>query len=295
MTARPRKKLIIEARINEYMPRSANKNVPFTPAEIAEEAAKACEAGASIIHFHARNPNGSPSHDPEIYARAIESIRNSCDALVFPTLGQISNQDATSRLDHIEKNAKDKKTRPDFAPIDVGSTNIDRFDNVKCQFESDRNTYRNDTGQLIYFARRLPELGVRPQFVSWNIAFTRTFDALRQMGLVEEVPYFLFELTDHGILGGHPGTIKGLLAHLDFLPAGAVEWSVCTKVGNPIASSVAAIEAGGHVALGLGDYGWPELGTPNNGDVIAFIAGIARAMGRDIARPQDTREMLRMA
>lgn len=288
-----RKKLVIEARINEYMPRSANPNIPFTPDEIAAEAAKACEAGASIVHFHARNPDGTPAHDPAVYAEAIRAIRSRCDCLVFPTLGQISKDgSALDRLAHIEQLARDPATRPDLAPIDTGSTNIDRFDPDERRYLTQDQTYRNETATLIAFAKRLPELGVKPQFVSWTVAFTRSFCALREMGLVAEPAYFMFELTDHGILGGHPGTIKGLLAHLDFLPPDAgVEWTVCNKIGNLMGPAAAAIELGGHVAVGLGDYGWPELGTPDNGDVVREIVRLAKAMGREIASPSETRAM----
>lgn len=289
-----KKKLIIEARINEYMPRSANPNIPYTPEEIGLEAAKAREAGASIIHFHARTPEGAPAHDAETFAQCIRAIRANCDCLVFPTLGQITNEGDLSRLHHIEELSKDPQTRPDFAPIDTGSTNIDRFDATQRRYLSGHLTYKNDTAVLQAFAKRLPELGVRPQFVSWTVAFTRAFGALREMGLVQDVPYFMFELTDHGILGGHPGTVQGLMAHLPFLPPGPIEWTVCNKVGNLTSQAAASIEMGGHVAVGLGDYGWPELGTPHNGEVIKRFADMARMMGREIATPQDTREMLRL-
>jgi 3-keto-5-aminohexanoate cleavage enzyme len=286
-----RKKLIIEARINEYMPRSANPTVPFTAEEIAEEAAKAREAGASIVHFHARKIDGSPAHDAESYACAIRAIRSKCDCLVNPTLGQITNQDG-ERLAHIEILAQSEDTRPELAPIDTGSTNIDRFDQDAHRYLTGHQTYRNETAVLERLARRLPELGVKPHFISWNISFTRTFNALREMGLVEDPPYLQFALTDSGILGGHPGTIKGLFAHLEFLPSLPLEWTFCSKIGNPTGPAAAAIEMGGHCAVGLGDYGWPELGAPNNGDVVRHIVEIAKMMGRKIASPAEAREML---
>lgn len=289
-----RKKLIIEARINEYMPRSANPNIPYTAEEIGREAARAREAGASIIHFHARTPEGKPAHDVETFAAAIRAIRANCDCLVFPTLGQISNEGEMGRLAHIEALAKDPATKPDLAPIDTGSTNIDRFDYSSGRFLTDHLTYTNRTGVLEAFAKRLPQLGVKPQFVSWSVPFTRMFGALRDMGLVKDIPYFMFELTDEGILGGHPGTIKGLLAHLDFVPKDPIEWTVCNKIGNLTGPAAAAIEMGGHVAVGLGDYGWPELGTPHNGEVIANIVQIAKMLGREVATPAETREMFQM-
>ncbi|QYY33868.1 3-keto-5-aminohexanoate cleavage protein (plasmid) [Cupriavidus pinatubonensis] len=292
---RAQKKLIIEARINEYMPRSENPNIPYTPEEIGREAAKAREAGASIIHFHARQADGKPAHDAETFEACIRAIRANCDCLVFPTLGQISNEGEMSRLAHIEVLSKSPETQPDLAPIDCGSTNIDRFDYEASRYMTGHLTYKNDTKILEAFARRLPELGVKPQFVSWTVAFTRCFSALRDMGLVKDTPYFMFELTDCGILGGHPGTIQGLYSHLPFLPKAPLEWTVCNKIGNPTGPAVAAIELGGHIALGLGDYGWSELGTPNNGDVINHFAKIAKMMGREVATPDETRAMFGMA
>jgi 3-keto-5-aminohexanoate cleavage enzyme len=84
--------------------------------------------------------------------------------------------------------------------------------------------------------------------------------------------------------------VEGLLAHLRFLPDGPIEWTVCNKIGNPISQVATAIEMGGHAAVGLGDYAWPELGQPHNGDVVGFVANLSRAMGREVATPGETRE-----
>ena len=87
-----KKKLIIEARVNEYMPRDENPNVPYTADEIAEAAAQCREAGAAIVHYHARNADGSPNHDTDVYLDTIRKIRDASDVLVHPTLGQCSAQ-----------------------------------------------------------------------------------------------------------------------------------------------------------------------------------------------------------
>lgn len=286
-----RKPLIVEARINEYTPRRENRHIPFSPTEIGEAAALACEAGASIAHFHARREDGSPDHRAETYAAAIRAIRERCDILVYPTLGQITagGQDE-DRIAHIEVLAGDPATRPDIAPIDTGSTNIDRFEDGG--FCSGDRAYVNRTETLRFFAERLRTLGVKPQFVSWAVPFTRMFGALREIGLVDAPAWFLFELTDGGILGGHPGTIAGLEAHLRFLPAAPLEWSVSNKIGNVTSQAALAIERGGHVSAGLGDYGWPELGSPDNGAVVRFIADLSRGMGREVASVAQTRDLL---
>lgn len=287
------KPLIIEARINEYTPRTVNPHIPFTAEEIGDSAARACEAGATIIHFHARDAGGKPDHRPEVYADAIRAIRSRCDALVYPTLGQITASGIDSdRLAHIEVLARDPATRPDIAPIDTGSTNIDRF--WDSRFQSDDHTYVNRTGTLRLFAARLRGLGVKPQFVIWAVPFTRTFAALHEEGLVDDPAWLAFELSDSGYLGGHPGTIEGLMAHLPFLPRIPLEWTVSNKIGNITSQAVLAIERGGHVSAGLGDYGWPELGLPDNAGVVSHVAGLARAMGREVATVAQTRDLLRL-
>ena len=114
------KKLIIEARVNEYMPRDVNPNVPFTPDEIAEAAAQCREAGASICHYHARNADGSPNHDPDVYFETIRKIRAASDIMIHPTLGQVTLKKSDGdRLQHILKAAEDPDLKPDFAPIDI--------------------------------------------------------------------------------------------------------------------------------------------------------------------------------
>lgn len=289
-----KKPLILEARVNEYMMRGDNPNVPYTPAEIAAAATLAREAGAAIVHFHVRSPDGAPAHHIDLYAETIRLIRAQSDVLVHPTLGQVSVQgDAAKRTKHI-RTLVDMGLRPDFVPVDTGSTNIDQFAGATEGFVTQNKVYSNPVESLLEFVATFRNLGVRPQFISWTIAFTRLFDALAEMGEVDDVPFLLFELTDHGILGGHPGTARGLLAHLDFLPQRAVEWSVCNKIGNLTAPAAIAIEMGGHVSIGLGDYLYPELGQPTNADLVHHISRMAKAMGRPVATPAQTREMLNL-
>ncbi len=296
MARTARKKLIIEARINEYMMRDDNPNVPWTPDEIAEAAAGAREAGASIVHYHARNADGSPCHDAGTYGETIRKIRGACDVLVHPTLGQVTITGDEARLRHITGVADDPALKPDIAPIDIGSTNVDVYDARTKAYRTDDLAYVNTIGTLRFFAERLRALGVKPVIVSWTIPFTRTLEAFLDMGLVDEPVYLLLALSDSGYLGGHPGTVRGLMAHLDFLPRNRrIEWSVNNKVGNLFGPAAAAIEMGGHVAVGLGDYPYTELGAPTNADVVREVARLAKAMGREVATPDDTREMLGMA
>ena len=291
-----KQKIIIEARINEYMKRDENPHVPWTPGEIAQAAADCRAEGASIVHYHVRNPDGSPCHDPEMYNDAIRRIRDACDILVHPTLGQVTIKGDEARLRHIVETQNDPILKPNFAPIDMGSTNVDRFDSVAKAYASDDLAYVNTIGTLQFFARRMRELGVKPELVSWTVPFTRTIEAFLEMGLVDEPVYLLFSLTDSGIFGGHPGTIRGLQAHLDFLPRNRnIVWSASNKIGNLFGPASLACEQGGNIAVGLGDYPYLELGQPTNGAVIREFVRLARGFGREPATPAETHHILGMA
>ena len=260
------KKLIIEARINEYMMRDAgNTNVPYTPEEIASESVACRDAGAAIVHFHARKPDGTPEHSAEAYSDIIRRIRRASDILVHPTLGYNTMDDhsAEGRLRHIVELAKDKSVAPHFVPMDMGSINVDRYNPVSKQFETTTQVYANPTGDLMYFAKRVREAGLKPYLTCFNIGFLRYVNAFADMGLLDEPLYMCLVMTDNVYLGGHPGTLKGLQAHLDFLPPGKrVEWTAMSYGGNLFGLAAAIISQGGHISIGLGDHPYNELGMP---------------------------------
>lgn len=284
---------MIEVRVNEYTMRDGNPNVPWTPDEIARDAEEIRRAGASILHFHARQPDGSPAHDTETYARTVRAIRTASDLLVHPTLGQITVADAEKRVEHIRAMAEDAALRPDLASVDLGSTNIDIFDRDRRSFQTGNRTYVNTVDTLQFFARTFKECHVRTGLVAWTIPFVRTLDAFLEMGIVDEPAYLLFCHTEGGILGGHPATPDGLRAFLDVMPRDRrIEWSVCCKEGNLFPLAMAAIQLGGHVAIGIGDYAYRELGAPTNADLVSEIVRMAGLLGREVATPQEARRIL---
>lgn len=289
-------KLIIEARINEYMMREdGNKHVPYSPDEITADAVAVREAGASIVHFHARKPDGSPEHDHEVYAQTVRLIRRASDILVHPTLGFVTlDASAETRIEHILRMAKDPAGAPHFAPMDTGSVNVDRYDPVAKRFTSNNLIYKNSTGTLHHFAREFRAAGLKPSLVCWNIGFTRFAQTLLDAGLVDKPAYLLFIMTDNEYIGGHPATPEGLRAHLDFLPKSGVEWSAAGFGGNLFRIAGSIIGAGGHISIGIGDYAYKELGYPTNAAVVREIVSIARQMGREIASPADTKQILGM-
>ena len=287
-------KLIIEVRINEYAPRDPNPQIPFTADELGRDAAAVRDAGAAIVHFHPRQADGSPTHEISDYEAAVAAIRQSSGLLLNPTLGQITaGGTAMDRLRPVEALARNPALRPELCGIDPGSTNIDVFDPAARRFRSGDRVYVNSHDTLQQFSSRLRELGIKPALACWSIPFVRTACALIDMGLIDDPPYFFFVCGEGGTLGAHPATPEGLRAFTDHLPRNRnLLWSVGCKGGNLFPLAMAAIAAGGHVAIGIGDYPYPELGTPSNARLVEEVVKLARLVGREVATPDEARHML---
>jgi 3-keto-5-aminohexanoate cleavage enzyme len=287
-------KLIIEVRINEYASRKHNANVPFSPREICEEAIHCWRAGASIIHYHARDPQtGAPSAETAHYAETARLIKDKSDLIVMPTLGAWTLPSPEARMSHIVAMAEDPATRPDFAPIDMGTSNVDIFDPRRQRFLSDDVVYMNPTKTLRYFAETIRSAGVRPYMALWNVSGIRVTEAFVESGLFERPLYAGIVLSEAGLFAGNPGTVRGLQAMADFIPAHLrMHWSVMCVGGNLFPLVGATLERGGHIAIGLGDYAYPEIGTPRNAELVERVAEMARQIGREIATPSEARKML---
>lgn len=286
------KKLIIEARMNEAARKEANPHVPYTPHEIVADALACAEAGAAIVHFHARNADGSESNAVEDYRRIVSGIRAKSDVLIHPTLGQFfGGVGPDQRMAHIEALAEEGLA-PDMAPLDTGSNNIDQFDWDAGEFVGEGAVYVNTAANLRYMAGRLREWGVRPQLCSWSIPNLRLAGALLAAGLVPAPAFVTLVLSSERGIVGHPATEAGLRAYLDNMPDEAMEWSVLCG-GREIFDLLPMIaREGGHVSAGLGDVAYASLGQPTNADVVRAIAAMARDAGREIATPDEARATL---
>lgn len=290
-------RIIIEARVNELAPRDENPNVPFLPGEIAADAQECHEAGASILHWHGRAPDGAPDNSTAHYLETIRAIRARCPILIHPSLGYVANDaDAATRFAAIEAAMADPATRVDFAPMDTGSVNVDWWDPAAKRYSTTDLIYRNSTETLLHFASRIRHHRLKRYLVSWNVSFTRQIDAFLQMGVIGEPAYVCFCLTDGIMLSGHPGTSEGLDAHLAFLPGDRnFVWTVVNYKGDLFRLTEKIIRAGGHISIGTGDYPFAEYGAPSNAEIIAKVVRQARDLGREPATVEETRSILGMA
>ena len=287
-------KLIIEVRINEYASRKHNPNVPFSPEEICDEALRCWRQGASIIHYHARDPlSGAPSSKTDYYAETARRIHEKSDLIVMPTLGAWTLPSPEARMSHIIEMAGDPATLPEFAPIDMTTSNVDFYDARQRRFLTDDVVYMNPTKTLRYFAETIRAAGVRPYVALWNVGSIRVSAAFVEAGLLEQPLYGGIVLSEGGLFAGNPGSVRGLEAMIDFIPPNLLlHWSVMCVGGNLFPLVGTALERGGHIAIGLGDYPYGELGTPRNADLVERIAQMAREIGREIASPPETRKIL---
>lgn len=293
-----KQKLIIEVRVNEGTPRDISPHIPYSPEEIAKDAIECWRQGASLVHYHARDPaTGAASADVDLYADVVRRIKQESDLITFPTLGASMLPTAEERVAHIVEMAKDPATTPDYIPVDMLTTNMDRYDAQRKAFFSEERVYLNTTKMLRHLCETVNAIGVRPMSMIWNIAGIRLTEAFQELGLYPE--RLVTELTlfaDPFVSFGHPATIKGLHALLDFFPQRA-DWQWFTSVigGNAFPALAGAIEAGGHVAIGVADHPYAELGYPTNAELVSRVVEIARSMGREVATAAEAREMLGIA
>lgn len=288
--------LIIDVRLNEYTMRDANPNVPWSAEEIGADAAACVAAGASIVHYHARDAaTGAPSNATADYAAAARAIRDACDAIVMPTLGANTVTDLDARIGHVESMADDPATRADLVPLDLASLSLAIWPEGSEQVLGDELVYYNPVATLKTLAARAQSVGARPMAAIWNVGSLRLLEALVRTGVLPEPTFAELFTTEGGLIAGHPGTPAGLQALIDFVPAGLdCPWAAACYGANALGLAEQAIEQGGHVAIGLGDYPYPELagGKPTNADVVAAVVEIAARHGRSVASPARARARL---
>jgi uncharacterized protein (DUF849 family) len=284
--------VIVEVRLNEYTLRDRNPHVPWSPAEIAADAAACREAGAALVHFHARDPRtGAPAHAAAIYADAICRIRAACDALIVPTLGASTIADPLERCAHIPVLAADPSTRPDLAPLDLGSINVDPYLRGRGFLDEDlvyHNPVRGIRGQI----RAIAAAGVRLETALWSVGAARLLGALLDLGDLPE-PTFAELVVSDLLLSTHPATPRGLIGLVDALPPSRrTPWVVTAPGSNVLPLLGTALQLGGGVAVGLGDWAHPELGKPTNAEVVRETVRMLRACGAEPASPDEVRELL---
>ena len=289
-------KLIIEARVNEYAMRDRNPRVPWTAEEISADAAACREAGAAIVHFHPRGTSGEPELTYEANRTVLEHVRAASDVLVHPTLGAAAQaSDPHVRIENIVRLAA-AGMAPDFAPIDTGSSNADVLNPAGTAFVTEGIVYANSTSTLRVFADTLRRLRVKPYLHLWNLVYLRIAATLHHLGLLDGPLWAGFCLSGDDAPIHHPATPAGLAAYLDNIPSGLpLIWAVSGFHCDLLPLLPQIIDAGGHVAIGLGDHHYATAGAPSNAELVHRVTEIAREQGRQVASPAEAKQLLGIA
>jgi 3-keto-5-aminohexanoate cleavage enzyme len=288
--------LIIEVRCNESADRGDNPALPYGPQEVVEELLLAREAGASILHWHARDYEGRErADDVTLYREVIDGIREHADdALLHPTLGFIATQgDAQGRVRHILELNENPKTRIDMVPVDFGSFGADLWDERDGLFLTDDQFVVNRVAYLKELLGVLKENGLYVYSVVWSAGAVRTARSLQKMGLLDRTTFWCLGFTGDEVPGGPPPTPANLSTFLEAIPPGD-PWTVHCRNGDALPLAAWAITQGGHVSIGLGDYPYSRFGKPRNSDLVGMVADMARTLGRPVATPDQAREILRV-
>jgi 3-keto-5-aminohexanoate cleavage enzyme len=268
-------KLIITAAVvGAELTRNETPYLPITPEEIAEEVYLAYQAGAAIAHIHARKADGTSTQDRSVYQEIIHQIRKRCDIIIQVSLGGAVWMNADERLDPLALS-------PEMASLTTGTVN---FGN---------DVFMNSPKMLEEFAEKMRIYGVRPEFEIMEVGMISNALSLVKKGLVTGHLHFDFVL---GVPGAIPATAKNLLHMIELIPEDAT-WSVAGIGRNQLPMTTLGIVLGGHVRVGFEDniyYRKGEL-AKSNAQLVERAVRIARELNRDIATPDEARQLLKIS
>ena len=256
--------------------------IPYTPKEIGEEAKRAAEAGAAIVHIHARTPDGGPDWRGETFAEIFNEVRARTDAIVNFSTGAIGIP-PEDRVAHV------RDLRPEMAALNMGSMNYAIYSDKKKTFYHD-HVFANSFKDIQFFLETMKNAGVRPEMECFDAGHIGNTRPLIDMGVL--APPFQFSLI-MGVLGGIPGTTRHLVDQVDSLPPGS-HWQVIGIGLNQWPLVAAAITMGGNVRVGLEDNFYVEDGkmAKSNGDLVEKAGRLARDLGREVATSTEARAQL---
>ena len=256
--------------------------IPYTPVEIAEEAKRAAEAGASIVHIHARNPEGGPEWRVETFAEILSEVRARTDVIVNFSTGAIGIP-PEQRIAHI------RDLRPEIGALNMGSMNYAIYSAKKKAFYHD-HVFANPFKDIQFFLEAMNSAGVRPELECFDTGHIANTAPLIDMGVLK--PPYQFSLI-MGVLGGIPGTTRHLTNQVDTLPPES-HWQVIGIGLNQWALVAAAIAMGGNARVGLEDNFYVEEGrmAKSNGELVQKAARLVHDLGRDVATVDEARKIL---
>ena len=267
-------KLIITACIcGAEVTKEHNPAVPYTVEEIAKEAKSAYDAGASIIHLHVREDDGTPTQSKERFEACINAIKEVCpDVIIQPSTGGAVGMSNEERL-------APTTLRPEMATLDCGT----------CNFGGDE-IFVNTENMIIDFANTMNEYGIKPEIEVFDKGMVDMAIRLHKKGYIKAPMHFDFVM---GVNGGISGEPRDLLFMANSIPAGST-WTVSGVGRFEYPMVTMGILMGGHVRVGFEDNVYIEKGklAASNGEMVEKVVRRANELGRPVATPAEAREIL---
>jgi uncharacterized protein (DUF849 family) len=303
MAKAPRKVVITCAVTGAIHTPTMSPYLPITADEIAEAAIGAHEAGAAIVHLHARDPkDGRPDQRPEAFAPFLAKIRKSCDVVVNITTGGAPTMTVEERVKPCAH------FKPEVASLNMGSMNfglypmLARFKEFKYDWErpylagSDDRIFKNTFRDIQMILETCNANGTRFEVECYDIGHLYTLRHFADRGLVKP-PFFIQSV--FGILGGigpHPEDVAHMKRTADRLFGDQYVWSVLGAGKNQLAIAAQSAALGGNVRVGLEDSLWIRAGqlAESNAQQVRAARQVIEGLGLEVATPDEARAILQL-
>jgi 3-keto-5-aminohexanoate cleavage enzyme len=254
--------------------------IPYTPVEIAEEARRAYEAGAAIVHIHARNDDGTPTWRADTFAAIMAETKARCPVLINWSTGGTSPM--AERTSHLAQ-------KPAIAALNIGSMNYAKWNEAKKQFAFNF-TFVNTFDEILAFAKAMKEQNIKPEMECFDVGHTNSHKVLADLDLIAAPFHFSFIM---GVVGGIPATARHLAFQAEQAPAGS-RWKVIGISREQWPLAMAALSLGGDVRVGLEDNFYLPNGemAKSNGELVASAVDLVKLSGRSVASLDDAKRIL---
>jgi uncharacterized protein (DUF849 family) len=282
---------------------SMSPYLPVTPEEIAAAAIGAVEAGAAIVHLHARNPkDGSPSQDPELFRRFLPRIKAACDGVINLTTGGAPTMTIEERLQPA------LRLKPEVASLNMGSMNfglyemLGRYKEFRHEWEkpylanSDDRIFKNTFKDIAYILQSCADNDTRFEIECYDIGHLYTAAHFLERRLVKPPLFIQSVFGIRGGIGPHPEDVLHMKRTADRLFGDAYYWSVLGAGRNQMFIAAMSAVMGGNVRVGLEDSLWLGRGqlAKSNAEQVAKARRMLEELGLSIATPNEAREMLKL-
>ncbi len=282
---------------------SMSKYLPVTAEEIAEAGIAAAEAGAAILHLHARDPiDGHPSQDPELFRPFLETIKASTDAVINITTGGSPHMTVQERM------RPAMTFKPEVASLNMGSMNFGlfpmlgrfkefEFDWEREHLENSRDLiFKNTFQDIETILRRGTENGTRFEFECYDISHLYNLKHFVDRGLVQSPPFIQSVFGILGGIGPDPEDLMHMRRTANHLFGEDYQWSVLGAGRHQIPLATMGAAMGSNVRVGLEDSLWigPGQLAASNAEQVGRIRAILEALNVQVATPDEAREILHL-